>query len=240
MTVLSLSGFVKMKMRKILNQQFLLWMIAFLIFNCSGDDGDRTYSNNILNGFYATLINTHFHNTKTTSFFQDNKDGTITFTTKIDYVNREGTVSIETKKYRKCLEGQVFRSDLNDCMGLGDSTSYFNAQTYQYCNQNNLSCNQTIKEDGSILINSFLTGSGNSEVYTACSRHNNQTETWKATAKTPTDHPEFKNFFPSYESELEYWSTNSLGLSNIEKAYYNNGTDFKVSKKYVLCYSEIN
>ncbi|MCB1194257.1 MAG: hypothetical protein KDK90_27725 [Leptospiraceae bacterium] len=58
-----------------------------------------------------------------------------------------GTVHRSYGQYfiKKCIQGQVYRSEQNDCKGTGSASDYYGAQKYQWCPTNDTSCNSDLK-----------------------------------------------------------------------------------------------
>ncbi|MCP5502577.1 MAG: chitobiase/beta-hexosaminidase C-terminal domain-containing protein [Leptospiraceae bacterium] len=69
--------------------------------------------------------------------FKDNNNGTITY-------NGAGNIyGSKNYMWKKCSQGQVFRSGYNDCAGTGYEANNYGIGSYQYCGSNDNSCNST-------------------------------------------------------------------------------------------------
>jgi hypothetical protein len=72
----------------------------------------------------------------------DNKDGTLNYT----YIKWSSTAGIYTETrgktilVRRCLIGQVYRPEQNDCRGTGTESDTWGATRYEWCPTNDTSC----------------------------------------------------------------------------------------------------
>ncbi len=82
----------------------------------------------------------------------DNMDGTVTANMLYD-MDRPNCVSlpkteIRTVFIKKCMQGQVYQKDQNNCRGKGSEADGWGAEKYQYCPTNDRACE---KETGDRL-----------------------------------------------------------------------------------------
>jgi len=82
----------------------------------------------------------------------DNRDGTVTANMLYD-MDRPNCVSLPKSEVRsvlikKCMQGQVYQKDQNNCRGKGSEADGWGAEKYQYCPTNDRSCE---KETGDRL-----------------------------------------------------------------------------------------
>jgi hypothetical protein len=136
---------------------------------------------------------------------------------------------------KKCIQGQVYRKEQNDCKGAGTAANYWNAQKYQFCTANDRSC-EKLDSSGNYVIDETK-----SPAALACKNDKTNGITWYITGSVSTKtFPFFKrpDEIPLSESDF-FWggtpfdSSTAYALSidpskNIQKAN-------KSSFNYVLC-----
>ncbi len=83
----------------------------------------------------------------------DNRDGTLTYTYTLIQTNSwlgSRVLSEKTILIRRCLIGQVYRPDPNDCQGTGTKETVWGASQLQWCPTNDRSCEKDGKADPAI------------------------------------------------------------------------------------------
>jgi hypothetical protein len=118
-------------------KHFLLLLL--IIINCTlFEDKDRKREQSIL--LFDALVVTQKTGEKAEVI--DNKDGTLNYTyitwtsSFLGYSENRG----KTILVRRCLIGQVYRPEQNDCRGTGTETDSWGVIRYEWCPTNDTSC----------------------------------------------------------------------------------------------------
>ncbi|MCP5494331.1 MAG: hypothetical protein H7A23_07225 [Leptospiraceae bacterium] len=98
---------------------------------------------------------------------------------------------------KKCIQGQVYRSEQNDCKGTGSAFDYYGAQKYQWCPTNDTSCDDDQTK---------------SPAYTACSEDTTSSKSWILTYLPKKD--------PAYIAYYDYLKTISDEMPSGTSDYY--------------------
>ncbi|MCP5499074.1 MAG: hypothetical protein H7A25_04180 [Leptospiraceae bacterium] len=158
--------------------------------------------------------------------FFDNGDGTISV---YNYTSYKLVI------IKKCLQGQAFRTEQNDCQGNGDSSNNYGASLLSFCNTDDNSCNDTE------IFN--LTSTSNSEIYLSCNNDTFNKKSWKVISSTYIldiiNESEFLSFYTEFPKNGHYWTSNAYSFDS-SKAYYVSyifGLEKgkKTKEKYLLC-----
>jgi hypothetical protein len=121
--------------------------IPLLLLSCHNNKTDTFAS---MMWIYLEIRGPHCTSTSTTEAKAvDNHNGTMTYTETTTQYDSScvSTVWKNTDQYKKCLQGQVYRTAEDDCKGTGDNTNFYGAQKFQYC--------ATDRELDCILVNSY-------------------------------------------------------------------------------------
>ncbi|MCB1194139.1 MAG: hypothetical protein KDK90_27125 [Leptospiraceae bacterium] len=158
--------------------------------------------------------------------FVDNKDGTISLYDEETY---------EFVNFKKCLQGQIYRIEQNDCQGTGDSSDNYGANLLSYCNTDDNSCNET--------KNYTLISTDSSQIYLSCKNDTLNNKTWRVIdlsyLTSMLKETEFDSFYAEYPRNGHCW-TNKASSSDSGQAYYvsyiyGSQTGRKTLTKYLLC-----
>jgi hypothetical protein len=135
----------------------------------------------------------------------------------------------------RCLPGQVYRSDENDCKGTGNETDSYGAQKYAFCESEDTSCESDYRADPQI-----------SPAAMACANLNGIGLHWEL-ADTEIVHSFFpkKNeiltsLIPLVDSEI-FWSAQASEEKNLAYSFqlltdqYKLIKEIKTSSHYVIC-----
>lgn len=100
----------------------------------------------------------------------DNRDGTISRITFIYSKNdacpwqwgrpasKSGSFTTPKLILKKCLQGQVYRKEQNDCKGAGTAANYWNAQKFQWCSTNISTCTDSESPARTSCLNDTTVG----------------------------------------------------------------------------------
>lgn len=199
---------------------FIYILILSFFITCNDDGG---YRDSLDNTVVFGLIMHYFMNLDPTSVV-DMKNGTV----RVSF-NGDSYVF-----YKKCLQGQVYREEENDCKGTGSETDFYGAVQLQYCDTADNSCDSGY----------YLDGSGNSEAYNSCDSDYTLGLRWKVLRyfsekifKSKTG----KNiYYYMFNTELKVWEASSESDKLAQCTDFPNVTnceDTKTNSNYVLCRS---
>ena len=163
--------------------------------------------------------------------------------------NADGTVLVEAKSrlgavhyfyfVKKCLQGQVYRKDFNDCRGGGSADNFWLAARIAFCDKNDTSCDALEKNP----------------VYQNCAGDATSGKKWAPLTSLYQirEIPNFEGYFPDipFRNPVGIWSNAStysennstpVGARESYANYYtleSSSKDLKTSRKFVLCRSGI-
>ncbi|MCB1159776.1 MAG: hypothetical protein KDK45_19910, partial [Leptospiraceae bacterium] len=142
-----------------------LILSLFIFCDTNEDPSHDAVNNSII--FYGSLLQWEYEYKKTDYHYIDKKDGTV----ELNIIRRGDNASLGTIAIlKKCLQGQVYRKEENDCKGTGSESDYYGAQQLQFCDKLDYSCTG---EDYT------LNGNGNSEAYKSCDAETLLGRKWK-------------------------------------------------------------
>lgn len=215
-------------------------LLPLLIFlNCWGYDRkleEKQKMDSLKLGFLISWYNI-FAAPKAVFILKDYKNGVV------GYTREEYSQSYDLFFLKKCLQGQVYRPEQNDCRGTGDINNNYGATLLQFCDKNDGSCSSQ---------KSILDGSGNSESFKSCNGEtlNNsglfkkvQWDIIDATRKKMLADVN-KDIFSDIPRMLAFWINN---VNNSYQAEYtsfdtiNSGLlsyDQPTNGKYIICYHQ--
>lgn len=160
---------------------------------------------------------------------QDINDGTFNIIEVQEQIYCFGLLR-ETKTYnltiKKCLQGQVYRQEENDCKGTGSADDHYGAQKYQWCETNDTSCDDDETK---------------SPAKASCLNDNTAGRSWKLLSvdtiyNVYEDLISINDGIPSGDSDY-YWNPYSSNTSEAEASTLRGNTDTfsKDTYLYVLC-----
>ncbi len=98
------------------------------------------------------LFHLTYRNHPPYSVVEDNKDGTLETVEYRESTWLLGRVSISRNPtgyiIKKCIQGQVYRAEQNDCKGKGTQADWWGAEKFQWCPTNDRAC-EIRNSDGS-------------------------------------------------------------------------------------------
>ncbi|MCB1156570.1 MAG: hypothetical protein H7A25_04185 [Leptospiraceae bacterium] len=239
-------------------KQILLLIIFLFSHNCSSPNYDPDIGALFIILCYGSSDLRSQTKTEYEREFTDLKNGMILYTSrKIIYSKNaceenyhSGVLNSESQTYyKKCVQGQVYRSEQNDCKGTGDSSNFYGARQFAFCNTNDNSCESN---------------SGNADPFSSpaalsCYNETLYGRSWKIkdVYQYSSYESKFINYLPEekfkeYFSELPkgdtvyFWDLDS---SSSEYAYkysidgngkINSDKDYKTSSHYVICENSEN
>ena len=215
-------------------------LIVLILASCQEGHHDEEWQAILSFGIPMLLLHERKYELK------DNLNGTV------DLYMKNGFGSIlESYVYKKCLQGQVYRTTENDCRGAGSEANLWNASLLQYCSTEDNACNPMDK---------FIQGSddyvfgSNSQIYVSCDSDTTAGLKWypvNGFGKVGFlyDSDMLKTIFPDipWDNSINIWLANSkigdssqAGYSSFpRKIEYINSYDFKKAKKYTFCGTSI-
>ena len=214
-----------------------LFLISLLF--CSGEDDMDEAVRNM--SFYGILL---FMMTDESYVLSDNHDGTVSLHHKDGF----GDI-MHTHLYKKCLQGQVYRSAENDCRGAGTQADLWNASLLQYCNADDNTCNPT----GQYVAgeNKYVHGV-NSQIWVSCDADTTNGLKWYPAHGVVTElfyNNALGSVYPDlpWNSNVGIWSAFLYYLDNSKARFYTLPYDkystadpeLKTAQKYVLCGTSI-
>ena len=185
-------------------------------------------------------------NTQIIDTWTDQNDGTIRrLTKKKDTHPCFGFEFYTETFFKKCLQGQVFRKEYNDCKGISTSP-YWGAQTLQFCNNNDFSCQKATQYDAQGNPLWGLPDHSVSPAGISCSNDFTSNKIWKmaetsfvreSNTNIIPDFPKTETDFIWYGGISPLWEDESLHRAFL---FYPYGENYflKNSFQYVLCVTE--
>ncbi|MCB1194140.1 MAG: hypothetical protein H7A23_11120 [Leptospiraceae bacterium] len=193
--------------------------------------------------------------------YTDLKNGMILYTSK--YINHSANIcvgdyvpevldSVHHVYYKKCVQGQVYREEQNDCKGTGDASNYYGAEKFPFCDTNDSSCQSDSNEADPFLSPAAQT----------CYYDGFQGKTWKMfdgnqnAAYYEDSYTEllidyipretFQELFPDLPigDSVYYWDLNSASSTTAYRYTINSSGELSYDKEnntssyYVICVSE--
>lgn len=174
--------------------------------------------------------------------FKDLKNGMVQYETSENTYYKKLLI-------KKCLQGQVYRKNENDCRGTGNASNNYGAQLLQFCDKTDDSCLNSRR---------VLSGNGNSEAFNSCDSetmsHPDFNEKWMLIGSDYFIEILLKRYnlnemFPDIPPDAKFWlgyADNSLNalyssfsiskLKLSEPGFY--PSDSQTNRKYVLCFKE--
>ena len=198
--------------------------------------------------FYGLLLS-YLMQTKTEITIEDMGDGTLLY--KLYSGHPDLSYGLKSALYvKRCAQGQVYRVAEKDCKGTGSAEDNYGIQSFQYCSNNDLSCESETPVKNFYEQNEYyLSGQGESEVYKTCTLDNTGGRKWILAGHIETTkslHNGLSLNMDHWPYPSEFWVRQSGQLSSNQGDAIKYSEDHKedtihISKTeshYVICSSD--
>jgi hypothetical protein len=157
-------------------------LVLLTLIGCYSENKGERFSRNL---FLAELI----------YFSKPLENNFITYTYKaldlnngqIEFLRISNFGNVEKSNFQRCLLGQIYRVNENDCRGTGNKTDKWGAQGIQWCNENSNICQDTFG-----LANNI------SPAATACLSSSFLSKKWKLPGDRRSGNDDFLGTYISY------------------------------------------
>jgi len=142
--------------------------------------------------------------------------------------------------FKKCLQGQVYRSAQNDCRGAGNAGNNWNAQTFPFCNTADNSCQKSPDEGSDASVQT-------SPAASSCASDTTAGRNWNLLApRYGSSPPGLLTYNPDLPVGVgnQIWNRSSYNGFNASTLYINadgsyaDSNQLKTSSLFVLCSTE--
>lgn len=161
----------------------------------------------------------------------DNQDGTVRIL--VENVNPCGHREfVSDKLFKKCIQGQVYRSAQNDCKGTGSVADYYGAQKFQWCSTKDGAC---LTADRSVDVNK-------SPAAISCDKDTMGGQKWKIFDSYKTTQASIDNYRKREEipNDIFWLDTPTIYLGTSLAVYLSDIDTLRnvdvTSYQYLLCY----
>ena len=214
--------------------------LSFFFLKCSDEADNDKYNDNIIRFGIMSMIASH-ENTVIT----DNNNGTLDYTITDFYGNVKWKI-----RFKKCLQGQVYRFAENDCRGAGTATNGWNASLLNYCNTNTFACNPVV--DGS---QTYLVSGAQSQIFFSCDADATAGLKWRVVNIYEYKADNIAKIYRNYNKDLPS-DLGSTGIwyaesekspefaffykeNYVDRVNFKEALDYKTALKYTLCVEKL-
>ena len=198
--------------------------------------------------FYGLLLS-YLMQTKAEITIEDMGDGTLLY--KKYSGHPDLSYGLKSAFYvKRCAQGQVYRVAEKDCKGTGSAEDNYGIQSFQYCSNNDLSCeSETPVKNADNIEEYHLNGKGSSGVYNTCAGDTTSGKKWVSAGyleisiawhndlNLNNDHWPYPSKFWIRQAENQIGATGELHQFN-ENRTDDLVRDSKTESHYVICSSD--
>ena len=225
----------------------LMILLVLPMANCK-TEADRSNDWVYNETFYGLLLS-YLMQTKAEITIEDMGDGTLLY--KKYSGHPDLSYGLKSAFYvKRCAQGQVYRVAEKDCKGTGSAEDNYGIQSFQYCSNNDLSCeSETPVKNADKNDEFYLNGEGNSEVYKTCAGDTTSGRKWISAGVIETSatlHNGLSLIMDHWPYPSKFWIRPIQTLSETETDVIQYNTDktekrvhiSKTESHYVICSSD--
>ena len=180
----------------------LMGFVAMLVLTTVNCETEADRSNDwVYNETFYGLLLSYLMQTKAEITITDMGDGTLLY--KKYSGHPDLSYGLKSAFYvKRCAQGQVYRVAEKDCKGTGSAEDNYGIQSFQYCSNNDLSCeSETPVKNADNIEEYHLNEKGSSGVYNTCAGDSTAGRKWELTGYNENS----KSLHNGLNLNIEHW-----------------------------------